>query len=724
MDYLGMVRRGTGFFLLLVILLPVHADEGMWLLPLLEELNLERMEQMGCELSAEDFYSHDKISLKDVIGTLDHGSCTAGIISDEGLILTNRHCGEDEIQSHSSPEHDYLTMGFWAMSKEEELPNPGKTISFVVRMEDVTERVLAMVNQEMTEKERDAEIEEVSDKIIEEAIQDSHYEAFVLPFYEGNVYYMVVLETFRDVRLVAAPPESIGRFGGDSDNWEWPRHNADFCLMRIYMAPDGTPADYSPDNIPYRSKNHLVISTKGYGENDFTLVMGFPGTTDRYLTSARVREIADIENENRIRIRRVALDLIAGDMSADDRVRIQYAAKHSRLSNYYKYSIGQNKYISILQVPGKRKTQEEEFLRWARQDSMRKPAYDHVISDMEEAIRARKEMENALSYLEEIFLLHKAVEVYDFAASAIPLYLNNLGFDSGDREEQELIREMKEEARVFFRDFNPPTDRKVASALINQYAIQVEPLYFPGIFSTIHKKFRGDIDRYLDHLYRKSVFADSTRFNKFIQDPKHKVLLKDPAFLGAFALHYAYIQILDEYEILEESYAAASRKYIRGLLEMYPDSLFYPDANSTLRISYGTITGYHARDAVDYDYFTTLAGVMEKEDPSNKEFWVPEALKELYREKRYGPYSNDSIMKVCFLTNLDTTGGNSGSPVLNARGEVIGLNFDGNWESLSGDIIYEPAFQRSICVDIRYVLFIIDHYAGARHLVEEMDLHD
>lgn len=724
MDLNSMVRKGMGLLLLLFALNSIRADEGMWLLPFIQELNMDRMELMGCELTAEEIFSPDQLNLKDVIGTLDHGGCTAGIISAKGLILTNHHCGEDEIQSHSSPEHDYLSKGFWAMSKEEELPNPGKTISFVVRMEEVTERVLAMVHQEMTEDERNAEIEETSEKIIEEAREGTHYEASVVSFYEGNMYFLVVMETFRDVRLVAAPPESIGGFGGDTDNWEWPRHNADFCLMRIYTAPDGTPADYSPENIPYRATSYLPLSLNGYSENDFALVLGFPGRTSRYLTSARVQEIAEIENENRIRIRKVALRLIEEDMIEDDRVRIQYTAKYSRLSNYYKHSIGQNRSIYHLQVAERRKSQEDEFLLWTGQDSILQEKFSDVVREMEEVIQERKEMENALNYLEEVFLLHKAVEIYDFAASALSVYFNELSLNSGEDEEEEQIRELKSKAVVFFRDFNPATDRKVASALINQYALRVDPLYFPGFFSSIHKKFKGDIDRYLEHLYRKSIFADSSRFEKFIQNPRHKTLLKDPAFLGAFALYNTYFQILDEYEILEDRYIRASRKYQDGLMEMYPDSNFYPDANSTLRLSYGTISGYHARDAVEYNYYTTLSGVMEKEDPGSREFIVPERMKLLYREKNYLPYSQDSLMKVCFLTNLDTSGGNSGSPVLNARGEVIGLNFDGNWESMSGDIIYEQEFQRSICVDIRYILFIIDQFAGAGHLIEEMDLHD
>ena len=720
-----MIRKGIGILILVLVpVLTVSADEGMWLLPLLEELNLDRMDLMGCELTAEEIYRTDSTSLKNVIGALDHGSCTAGLISGDGLLLTNHHCGEEEIQSHSTPEKDYLTDGFWAMNREEELPNPGKTISFLVRMEDVTERVLAMVHREMTEKERQKEIEDVSNRIVEELAEDTSLEAYVLPFFEGNRYYLVVVETFRDVRLVAAPPQAIGRFGGDTDNWEWPRHNADFCLMRVYTAPDGSPADYSPDNVPYHPASFLPVSLRGYSENDFTMVMGYPGNTDRYLTSARVREIADIENANRIRIRKVALGLIDKDMREDRRVRIQYTAKYSRLSNYYKYSIGENQCIYQHRVAERRYVQEEEFQDWVEQDSTRTKEYGDIIREMDEAIRDRKEMENALSYLEEIFLLHKAVEVYDFAASALPLYFRGLRYGDDPDGKADLIRNLREEGKNFFRDFNPPTDRKVASALIGQYARYVDPVYFPGIYSTIYKKFRGDVDRYLAHLYSKSVFAGSARFEKFLGHPVHKKLIRDPAFTGAFALYSTYFQVMDEAEELNDQYERAFRKYVQGLMEMYPDSLFYPDANSTLRLSYGTVCSIKPRDAVEYDYYTTLTGVMEKEDTASRDFTVPPLLKELYREKNYAPYSTDSTMRVCFLTNLDTSGGNSGSPVLNAKGEIIGLNFDGNWESMSGDLIYEPEYQRSICVDIRYILFLIDRYGKAGYLLDEMDLHD
>ena len=702
----------------------IQADEGMWLLPLIKDLNIDRMQEMGLELEAEDIYSLDNPSLKDVIGSLDHGGCTAEIISSEGLIITNHHCGVDEIQYHSAPEHDYLTNGFWAMSMEEELPNPGKTISFVIRMENVTERILGMVHLEMTEAEREAEIDKSSETLIAEAVEGTHYEAVVIPLYEGEEYSLVIMETFKDVRLVGAPPESIGRFGGDQDNWEWPRHNADFCLMRIYTGPNGTPAEFAPENIPYKPAQWLPISLAGYEEDDFSMVIGFPGRTNRYATSSGIKEIKEIENKNRIKIRKKALDLMMEDMKESDRVRIQYTAKYSRLSNYYKYSIGQNLSFNKLDVIEKRKSQEDHFTQWISGNEYKEEAFGDVLFEINSVISERTMMENALSYLEEMFLLHKAVEVFDFATVAFPFFFQELGYASEQQEINVLRERMEDRGKDFFRNYNPQTDQKIASAMMQTYAQDVEPLYYPGLFSTIHGEFDGDVFKYIDNLYRKSVFADPSRFEKFTKKPKFKKLLKDPAFMGSFSMYQTYQQILDEYEELDDRFLTARRNYVIALREMYPDSAFYPDANSSLRLSYGTICDYKARDAVSYDYYTTLTGVLEKGDPENREFHVPEKLRQLFEEKNYQPYVRDNTMKVCFLTNLDTTGGNSGSPVLNAKGELIGLNFDGNWESMSGDIIYEPEFQRSICVDIRYVLFIIDKFAGADHLIQEMDINE
>ncbi len=709
-------------FIIAALLNNSYADEGMWLLPLIRDLNMDRMKEMGLKLSAEDIYSVNHSSLKDMVGALDYGSCTAEIISDDGLILTNHHCAEDEIQNHSTQAHDYLRDGFWASSRQEELPNPGKSISFLVRMEDVTQRVLGTVNQEMSEAEREEQIDSVSRVIVNDATKGTYYEAVVSSFFGGNEFYLVVLETFRDVRLVGAPPESIGRFGYDSDNWEWPRHNADFSLMRIYTGPDGEPADYSEENIPYKPGRSLPISLEGYNEDDFTLIIGFPGHTQRFIGSDRVREIKEIENTNRIRIRGRALDLMKEAMLSNNQVRLQYSSKYSTLSNYYKYSIGQNLAIKNLHVIERRRKQEEALIDWADRDSSRIRQYGNILDDIRKTIEERRGMENALSYLEEIYLLYKPTEVIWFALQARMLYYYELGYETGYSDKEELVAELAERGKVFFNEFNPQIDKHIAIELTEMLSDQVDPLYYPDFFSTVASDYQGNIQDYIDHLYRKSLFADSVRFQKFIKRPRFGKLNKDPGFEMALSVLRAYFNILSEYEELNEIVSTAERKFISASREMYPDSIFYPDANSTLRLTYGKVSGYKGRDAVYFDDVTTLAGVMEKEDPENRDYIVPEKLKQIFRSKDYEPWVQGSTMPVCFLTNNDITGGNSGSPVLNARGELIGLAFDGNWEAMSGEIIFEKAVQRTICVDIRYILLVIDKYADADHLIREMNI--
>jgi hypothetical protein len=671
------------------------------------------MEEMGLTLSAEDIYSTNHSSLKDVVGALDYGSCTAELISDEGLVLTNHHCVEDEIQSHTSPANDYLRDGFWAATRQDELPNPGKTISFLIRMENVTDQVLGMVYDEMTERERDESIARQSRKIIDEAVAGTHYEADVLSFYSGNEYYLVVLETFRDIRLVGAPPASIGRFGFDMDNWEWPRHNADFSLMRVYTGPDGNPAEYSLENIPYKPSRSLPISLEGYSENDFAFILGFPGTTNRFSTSDRVREIRDIENSNRIKIRGKALDLMMEEMLINERIRIRYSTKYSNLSNYYKYSIGQNISIRNLKVIERKQVQEEQLRLWIKEDSSRTENYGGMLTEIRVTIEERKAMENALSYLEEMFLLQKATEMIGFAGEAHTLYFYELGYTSDENRKKEIVAELKALGEKFFRDFDPELDKRIATEMIGLFSNEVDPLYYPYFYSTLMSEFDGKVDDYLDYVYSRSVFADSLKFSRFIARPRFRRLKKDPAFLLAFSLLSKYVNILYEYEELDEKLVAAERRYIMALREMYPDSAFYPDANSTLRLTYGAIAGYHGMDAVYYDYRTTLNGLFEKEDPGSRE---------LYNLGDYNPWIISDTMPVCFITDNDITGGNSGSPVLNERGELIGLAFDGNWEAMSGDIIYEKDKQRTICADIRYILFLIDRYAEADHLIREMNI--
>jgi len=682
------------------------------------------MVDMGLELSAEDIYSINHASLNDIIGALDYGSCTAELISHQGLILTNHHCVEDEIQNHTTAQHDYLRDGFWAKTYEDELPNPGKTISFFVRMENVTERVTGLVHDEMTEQERDESIEKIAREVIHENTEGNHYEGRVVPLFGGNDYYLILMETFRDIRLVGAPPESIGRFGFDTDNWEWPRHNADFSLMRIYTGPDGKPADYAIENIPYRTEKCLPISLEGYKENDLALVIGFPGTTSRYVSADRVKEVVEIDNTNRIRIRGKALELIMENMLADDRVRIKYSAKYSNLSNYYKYSQGQNLCIRNLRVIERREKHEQALQEWIQADSTRIARYGDMMDQISQVVEERKEIENALSYMEEMFLAHKATELIGFAAEGRSLYFLELGYSGDSQNRKELLDELAETGIEFFKDFDPGLDKRIAVEMIALFTENVDPLYYPYFYSDLMGEYEGDIQHFLDDIYKKSFFADEESFQNFLRKPRFRKLNKDPAFQLALSIFSRYISILYEYKELDERMWKAERLYVEATRKMYPDSLFYPDANSTLRLSYGKVKGYKGNDATYYDFITTLSGVMEKEDPSDREFFVPSKLKDLYGEHDYGKWIEQDTMPVCFLTDNDIAGGNSGSPVLNARGEIIGLAFDGNWEAMSGEMIYEKHKQRCINVDIRYILFLMDKYAGAGHLIEEMSILD
>lgn len=719
---LQMTRLICSFVFSLIIYFPVMADEGMWLLPLLEELNMTDMQKIGLRLDADDIFNTDSVSLKDAVGALDHGSCTAELISADGLIITNHHCGYSEIQSHSSLAHDYLSEGFWAMNRDEELPNPDKTISFLVSMTDVTATIEAEVNDRMTEQERTDRITELSDELIEEATADNHYEGFVYQFYEGNEYYLVLMETFRDIRLVGAPPSSIGKFGDDTDNWVWPRHTGDFCLFRIYTGPDGKPADYHTDNIPYHPRRYLPVSLKGIKEGDFSMVLGFPGGTYRYMTAAEIAERTSITNRIRIQVGDIALALMKEDMLANDRIRIQYSDKYAAYSNYWKFSKGENKSIDKLGVLQRQMDLEKQFTEWINRDSARMEKYGDVLEQLSLSIEKRKTYAWPIAYLEELFLLYKPIEYIEFATRSFPLYMVLEGTETETTDKANIIAGLRKEADGYFRDFNTETDKKIATALLEHYADNVNPVFQPDFMNEIMRKWKGNYQAYTDYIFSKSIFNDKDRFFKFLDKPKSNTLRKDPVFKATMMLLSKYFELDDFYREYNMDFERNRRLYIAGIMEMVQDRIFYPDANSTLRLSYGTVGDYYPRDAVQYNYFTTLAGVMEKEDTLNPEFRVADKLKELYASQDYGRYGDGNVMPVCFITNNDITGGNSGSPVINSAGELVGVAFDGNWEAMSGNVTYESQLQKCICVDIRYVLFIIDKFANAGHLIKEMQI--
>jgi hypothetical protein len=722
------MKRGIIISIVLATLIQVtvRADEGMWLLNLIGQVNMDEMRAMGLELTAEQIYSINQASLKDAVGALDRGSCTAELVSPEGLLLTNHHCGFDEIQYHSSVEHDYLKNGFWAMSREEELPNEGKTITFLVRVEEVTDQVLPELSDAMTEDERNSRIRLLSGAITSEATQGTHYEARVRSMYNGNRFFLFVTETYLDVRLVGAPPESIGKFGGDTDNWMWPRHTGDFSMFRVYTGPDGKPAEYSPDNIPLRSKHYLPISLKGYEMGDFTMVLGYPGRTSRYMTSWEVQELLDVVNPDRIKIRGLKQDLMMEDMTADEAVRIQYAAKYYSSTNYYKYSIGQTKGLLDLKVMEQKEEQQREFENWVSLSPEREEEYGEALDLIREAVQGRKELVNASQYIAETILRSGndgGMEAINFARNLQVLERVMAGEEPDQAEIDYIVDRLREIASDFYKDYHPPTDRKVTAAMINLLIEDIEDQYLPENVLEVKSKYKGNTENYVDKLFKTSFVTDQEKFMAFLEDPSLKALRKDMAYQAGLAAS-KYMEIRGMLADYQDSFDRGSRLYLKGMMEMNPRQEFYSDANSTLRLNYGTVGNYSPRDAVLYLHETTLKGVMEKEDPDNFEFIVPARLKELYLNKDYGKYGKDGKMKVCFTSNNDTTGGNSGSPVINSKGELLGLVFDGNWESMSGDVAFEKALQKCINVDIRYVLFVIDKFAGATHLVNEMTLVD
>lgn len=704
-----------GFLLLFSSAL--KADEGMWLLPLLQKYNIQVMQQKGFKLTADDIYNLNQASLKDAVIIFGRG-CTGEVVSDQGLVLTNHHCGYGAIQQHSTPEHDYLEDGFWANSFEEEIPTPGLTATFLIRIEDVTEQVNAVLKPEMTEADRGKAVMEIGRKIANQATEGTHYTASVRSFFGGNQFFLLVYEVFNDVRLVGAPPSSIGKFGHDTDNWMWPRHTGDFSVFRIYAGKDNKPADYSRENVPYKPKYYLPISLKGINNGDFAMIMGYPGSTQRYMTSFEVQERMNILNANRIYVRGIKQEIWLKDMQADKAVNIKYASKYAGSSNYWKNSIGMNKALKRLKVYDFKKQQEEEFTKWVLATPERQQKYGDALNLISEAVTGRKEYLHASQYINEA--LFSGAEVVGFAS--MTRSLGDALKNNKTEDISKITKSLKSRAENFYKNYNTPTDQKTAKAMFRIFMENVPVNYQPDIFTTIKTKFKGDVDKFIDQMFAKTMFTDPAKFNAFLDKPNLKELEKDPVYATAISIVSKAEEIGKAIAPFNEKLQRGQRLYIAGILEMNEGKAMYPDANFTMRLTYGEVKDYFPMDAVHYDYQTTLDGVMEKEDPDNWEFVVPEKLKELYNSKDYGRYGKDGKMPVAFISTNDITGGNSGSPVMNSNGELIGIAFDGNWEAMSGDIVFENNLQRTISVDIRYVLFVIDKYAGATRLIEEMKI--
>lgn len=693
------------------------ADEGMWMLPLIEKLNIGKMTEMGLRLTAEDIYSLNQTSVKDAIVSIP--GCTGEIVSSQGLLMTNHHCGYGSIQSHSTVEHDYLTDGFWAMTKEEELPCSGMYANFLVRIEDVTKQVMAEIKEDMSESERTSAINEARRKIEKNATSGNNYRVSVSSFFGGNYYYLLVYERYNDVRLVGAPPSSIGKYGNDTDNWEWPRHTGDFSIFRVYSGPDGKPASYSEDNIPLKAKNWLRVSLQERNTGDFTMTFGYPGRTQRYYTSYEVNELMTITNPNRVKIRGIKQDIWKNDMLEDRKINIQYASKYSSSSNYWKYSIGMNTQLERLDVIAEKQSIEEQFNSWIGSDEAKREKYGQAVDLIKRAVEGRAEYLNAQQYLSECIQGFELLGFNSFGS----LLLTVLKSDDEKYVAQTISRTLGTLGEIY-KDYSPSTDRKSAKAMLRLYRDDVPEKFHPDFYAKIvDRKYKGDIDKFIDDIFDKSLFANEDKLRTFLGKPSVKTLENDPVAEIAASINKMIDFVSSEISRFDEDINKGRRLWIAALMEMSPEKTFYPDANSTMRLSYGSVQDYDPRDAVTYKHYTTIEGVLEKYKPGDYEFDLPERFIDLAQRKEFGRYaSSEGYMPVCFLTTNDITGGNSGSPVLNGKGELIGLAFDGNWEAMSGDVAYEPTVQRTIAVDIRYVLWIIDIYSGAGHLIDEMTI--
>ncbi|HRY32638.1 MAG TPA: S46 family peptidase [Bacteroidales bacterium] len=714
-----MIKR---FFVVFIMLLQgfshLRADEGMWLPLLIDRLNYTDMQKAGLRLTAEEIYSINHSSLKDAIVLFGRG-CTGELVSAQGLLFTNHHCGYGRIQAHSTVEHDYLTDGFWALSLHEELPNPGLEVRILLMMENVTNKILPLLPSGAGEEARSKKVGEIAAELEKKAKNGVDYhEAVVKSFFNGNEYYLFLYEVYKDVRLVGAPPSSVGKFGGDTDNWMWPRHTGDFSIFRVYTGPDGKPAPYAKDNIPLKPRHFLPVSIKGVEKNDYAMVYGYPGSTDRYLTSYGVKLAIEETNPTVVAIREKRLEIIRAAMKADKAINIQYASKYAMISNYWKYFIGQTKGLKRLKVYEKKQALEAAFTEWYSADPGRKERYGEVLGGIAAAYAEIGKVAKTRIYYTEGLL--RGAEAIGLARNYVSLYKQ---LKSGDKAlPEKTLSELREKLSGYFKDYNASVDESLFALVLGIFAREVPVAGHPAILAEVNRKYKGDFKKYAAEVYAKSIFTSKERLTAFLDNPRAKVLEKDPVFRCAQSFSESYNLLNDTYNAAQQPLEGYDRLFLAGLREMNPDKKYYPDANQTLRLTYGKVLDYFPADAVHYDFKTTLGGVMEKEEPGSYEFSVPDKLKSLYAAKDFGPYASNGEIVTCFITTNDITGGNSGSPVINANGELIGLAFDGNWEAMSGDIAFEEELQRTINVDIRYVLFIIDKFAGAKNLIDELSI--
>lgn len=701
------------FFLLSAILAfsAVQADEGMWVLKELNRQSAARMQELGFTFPIDSIYSEKNASLKDAV-VIFGGGCTGVAVSQEGLIFTNHHCGYDAIQKHSSVEHDYLKDGFVSQTNDEELYTEGLTVSFLKKTEDITSKVTAGITDSTPEEERNQIIDSLSQEVLKPYLENKFLNARIVPFFTGNKYYLVVYEVFKDVRMVFAPPSSVGKFGGDTDNWQWPRHTGDFSVFRVYANKNNEAAEYSADNVPYKPKYSVPVSLKGYKDNDYAMTIGFPGSTERYLSSWGITQMVESENIPRIEVRTVKQDIWKKAMNADDATRIKYSVKFSRSSNYWKNAMGMNQALKKLHVLDQKQELESRLDNWIANNPTAKAKYGEVLPNLKDAYASTMKSVAIGTYFGETF--NNGFEIIRFAS---------IIESANTTDKEELAAYATARLANLYKDYDPALDKQVLPALLKLYREKVPAAYLPDVYQVIDKKFKGDYDKYADWVFSNSKFTDMTNLMGLLRKGTRKDLEKDPAIQLVNSVKEIRLKLADDLSSYYPVIDKESRKYMAALMEMEPNKAFSPDANFTQRLSYGTVGGYSPADATEYDYFTTSKGIFEKEDSSNPEFNVQSYILDDLKAAQWGRYADaDGTMHVNFLSNNDITGGNSGSPVFNGKAELIGLAFDGNWDALSGDVVFSPKLQRTISVDIRYVLYTIDKVMKCSRLIKELDV--
>jgi hypothetical protein len=690
------------------------ADEGMWL-PFLLGRNYEDMKKHGLRLTQDEIYSINNSSLKDAIISFG-GFCTGEIISNKGLILTNHHCGYDAIAGASSTEHNYLDNGFWAKNHDEEIAVPGLTAAFIIRIEDVTATIAKELNENMTSEERAAKIKEISAILTKDATNGTHYEAFVRDFYEGNEFYIFVKETFKDIRFVGTPPQSAGKYGGDTDNWMWPRHTADFSMFRVYSGADNKPAAFSAENKPYTPKHHLPVNIKGVKENDYAMILGFPGSTDRYLSSWGVEQAVSLEQPKRVDIRAKKLSIMKSYMNKDVALRLKYSSKYAQVANYWKYFIGQTEQVKNNGVMGKKQALEAQFADFSKG----KELYEPVLGLFENAYKAKEDYVYIKAYQSEfVYSVDLMLLTFRYKFLLDPMKQGN------DEMAKNIAGRLKEIGDETFEKINLDLELETIESILTMYMKDVPKKQQGKLVRKMRCMSKSKMKEFMKDVRTNSIFTDKARFDSFNANPTQAALEKDPLFKLVMDINDAFAKTQDSEAVktADENMEKAERLYVKGLREMQPEKKFYPNANSTMRLTYGNILPYTAPNGTKYEITTSYKGLLAKEDPNNPEFNIDPVMKKKMLAKDFGQYADENDdLKINFLSNNDITGGNSGSPVINADGHLIGTAFDGNWEAMSGDIFFEPNIQRTISLDVRYTLWLVDKCYGAGHIVDEMTL--